>query len=65
MGYLSLVILIGVIAWTLWRFVNHRRLPLNTYQSFDERNEMNKDNTNQSDDNTKMEEQNKGTSSKN
>ena len=36
MGYMALAILLGVVAWTLWRMVNHRRLPLNYFSTFDD-----------------------------
>ncbi len=31
MGYLALVLLIGVIIWTLWRLLNFKRLPLDFF----------------------------------
>lgn len=34
MGYIMLIILIGVIVWTLSRLFTHRRLPLNQYAPF-------------------------------
>lgn len=56
MGYIPLVILLGVVAWTLWRMVNHRRLPLNYFTTFDDAVEGKKeDNTTTSLNDTKHE----------
>lgn len=43
MGYMALAILLGVVAWTLWRMFTHRRLPLNYFSTFDDTVEGNKD----------------------
>lgn len=48
MGYIFLAILIGVIAWTLWRLGTKRRLPMNHYMPFDDAMEGKKDDNNAS-----------------
>ena len=43
MGYIMLIILLGVIAWTLIRLFTRRRLPLNHYAPFNDAMEGKKD----------------------
>ena len=48
MGYIMLIILIGVIVWTLSRLFTHRRLPLNQYAPFHDAMEGKKDDSGRS-----------------